>query len=241
MPQKTTVLIAANQSAACHGQSDYPEFPCRDTFWQAAPASQHDEAEDSSAANEIEDAYGCLVKAIERGKIRYLGISNETPWGAMLYQQLATKNSWPSIVSVQNPYSLLNRTYEIGLAEVSHRENMGLLAYSPLGFGMLSGKYINAKPADARITLYERFTRYSNEQALKATEAYVNLASQLDYTPAQMALAFVNTRPFVTANIIGATTMKQLKENIASIDVVLSEEVMEKIENIHQQIPNPSP
>jgi len=227
-------------------QTDYIDlyqihWPARNTNFFGPLGYQHDEAEDSSAANEIEDAYGCLVKAIERGKIRFLGISNETPWGAMLYQRLATKNSWPSIVSVQNPYSLLNRTYEIGLAEVSHRENMGLLAYSPLGFGMLSGKYINAKPADARITLYERFTRYSNEQALQATEAYVNLANQLDYTPAQMALAFVNTRPFVTANIIGATTMKQLKENIASIDVVLSEEVMEKIENIHQQIPNPSP
>ena len=159
----------------------------------------------------------------------------------MQYQLFASKNGWPAMVSIQNPYSLLNRTYEIGLAEVSHRENMGLLAYSPLGFGILSGKYINANPSDARLTLYDHFTRYTNAEGKHATELYVNLAQEYGYSPSQMALAFVNTRPFVTANIIGATNMQQLKENIDSINVSLNDEVVEKIEQLHQQHPNPCP
>ncbi len=159
----------------------------------------------------------------------------------MQYQMLAQKNAWPSMVSIQNPYSLLNRSYEIGLAEVSHREQMGLLAYSPLGFGVLSGKYLNSTPATARLTLYERFTRYSNQHGLEATAAYVKLAQACGYTPSQMALAFVNSRAFITANIIGATSMQQLKENIESIDVKLTADVLEKIERIHQQQPNPCP
>jgi len=227
-------------------QTDYIDlyqihWPARNTNFFGPLGYQHDESETNACVNEIEDAYGCLVKAVERGKIRYLGLSNETPWGAMQYQQFAQKNNWPSMVSIQNPYSLLNRTYEVGLAEVSHREKMGLLAYSPLGFGVLSGKYINASPANARITLYERFTRYSNDQAKQATLEYVNLAKEYGYTPTQLALAFVNTRAFVTANIIGATTMSQLKENIESINVELSEESFEKIEQIHSNQPNPCP
>lgn len=227
-------------------QTDYIDlyqihWPGRSTNFFGPLGYQHDESETTATLNEIEDAYGCLVKAVELGKIRHLGISNETPWGAMQYQFLAEKNSWPSMASIQNPYSLLNRSYEVGLAEVSHRENMGLLAYSPLGFGMLSGKYINASPDNARITLYERFTRYSNTQGKQATQDYVKLAQEHGYAPTQMALAFVNTRPFVTANIIGATTMQQLKENINSIDVELSEEVLEKIEQLHQKHPNPCP
>lgn len=191
--------------------------------------------------NQMEDGYACLIKAVERGKVRHLGISNETPWGAMQYQLLAQKNSWPAIVSIQNPYSLLNRSYEIGLAEISHREKMGLLAYSPLGFGMLSGKYMHSSPVNARLTLYERFTRYSNQEGISATAAYVNLASECGYSAAQMALAFVNTRPFLTANIIGATSMQQLKENIDSINIKLSDDIVEKIELIHQEYPNPCP
>ena len=227
-------------------QTDYIDlyqihWPARNTNYFGPLGYQHDESENTATLHEMEDAYGCLVKAVELGKIRYLGISNESAWGAMQYQQFAVKNNWPAMVSIQNPYSLLSRSYEVGLAEVSHRENMGLLAYSPLGFGVLSGKYLNSSPANARLTLFERFTRYSNVEGIKATQAYVELAKECGYTPSQLALAFVNTRSFVTSNIIGATTMQQLKENIDSIDVDLSEEVLERIEEIHQQQPNPCP
>ena len=227
-------------------QTDYIDlyqihWPARNTNYFGLLGYQHDESESSATLTEMEDAYECLVKAVEQGKVRYLGISNETPWGAMQYQLFAQKNTWPAMVSIQNPYSLLNRSFEIGLAEVSHRESMGLLAYSPLGFGVLSGKYINASPANARITLFERFTRYTNTEGKCATENYVNLANEYNYSPSQMALAFVNTRPFVTSNIIGATTMQQLRENIESINIDLSENVFDKIEQIHQQQPNPCP
>ena len=227
-------------------QTDYIDlyqihWPARKTNYFGSLGYQHDAAESLNTLAEMEDAYECLVKAVEAGKVRYLGISNETPWGAMQYQLFAQKNTWPSMVSIQNPYNLLNRSYEIGLAEISHRESMGLLAYSPLGFGVLSGKYINAMPANARITLFERFTRYTNIEGKNATHAYVNLAQKYGYSPSQMALAFVTTRSFITANIIGATTMQQLKENIESINVKLTDEVLEKIESIHQQHPNPCP
>jgi aryl-alcohol dehydrogenase-like predicted oxidoreductase len=228
-------------------QTDYIDlyqihWPARNTNYFGPLGYEHSDAVNNT--NDValmEDAYACLIKAVEQGKVRHLGISNETAWGAMQYQLLAEKNNWPSMVSVQNPYSLLNRTHEVSLAEVSHRENMGLLAYSPLGFGMLSGKYMNSSPANARLTLYERFTRYSNKEGVSATAAYVNLAKQCGYTPAQMALAFVNTRSFVTANIIGATSMQQLQENIDSINIELTEDVIEKIEHIHIQQHNPCP
>ena len=227
-------------------QTDYIDiyqihWPARNTNYFGPLGYHHDDSESLAILREMEDAYACLIRAVEQGKVRYLGISNETPWGAMQYQLFARKNGWPAMVSIQNPYSLLNRTYEIGLAEVSHREHIGLLAYSPLGFGVLSGKYIYAAPADARMTLFDHFTRYTNVEGKRATEAYVNLAHEYEYLPSQMALAFVNSRPFVTANIIGATTMQQLKENIDSINVKLNEEVIEKIEQLHQQHPNPCP
>lgn len=182
---------------------------------------------------------GELQKA---GKIRHIGLSNETPWGFMKYLEVAEKEGLPRIQSVQNPYSLLNRTYEIGNAEVSLREKAGLLAYSPLGFGVLTGKYRGGKrPEKARLTLWDRFSRYTNERGIEATESYCKLAEDHGLTPTQLALAFVNGRSFVTANIIGATTMEQLKENIASIEIELSPEVREEINNIHQMIPNPCP
>jgi len=225
-------------------QTDYIDlyqihWPARNTNYFGKLGYQHD---DNESSDYMEEAYACLVKAVKSGKVRHLGISNETAWGAMQYQYLAHKNSWPSMVSVQNPYSLLNRSYEIGLAEISHRESMGLLAYSPLGFGVLSGKYLGGKkPKDARITLFERFTRYTNPEATIATQAYFDLAEELHISLAQMSLAYVNSRPFVTANIIGATTMQQLEENIASIKVELNKEATEKIAAIHQQQPNPCP
>ena len=183
-----------------------------------------------------------LAEQVKAGKIRHIGLSNETPWGVMQFLHYAEQADLPRIVSVQNPYSLLNRSYEIGLAEISWREQAGLLAYSPLGFGVLSGKYLGGnRPKNARLSLFPDYTRYSNDAAIAATERYVALAQQHLLDPAQMALAYVNTRPFLTSTIIGATTMEQLKRNIDSINLSLSAEVLKGIEAIHSEHPNPSP
>ncbi len=185
------------------------------------------------------EALGELVKA---GKIRYIGVSNETPWGVMTLLRLAEKHDLPRIVSIQNPYSLVNRSFEVGLSEISHFEGVQLLAYSPLAMGMLTGKYANgARPAGARLTLFERFQRYSKPQGVAASQAYVDLANEFGINPAQMALAFVNQRPFVASTILGATTMEQLKANIDSLDVTLSDELMTKIQQISTVYSNPCP
>ncbi len=190
----------------------------------------------------IEETLDVLDDLVKAGKIRQIGISNETPWGTMRYLQIAEQQKQARLVSIQNPYSVLNRSFEIGLSEIACRENVGLLAYSPLGFGVLSGKYLDGKkPAGSRLTLFQEYSRYTKGQGIKATEAYVQLARDHNLDPAQMALAFVNTRPFVTSTIIGATTMDQLKTDIDSIDLVLSEEVLQGIDEIHQRYPNPSP
>jgi len=190
----------------------------------------------------IEETLRILADLVKAGKIRHIGLSNETPWGVMEFLRLAEQCGLPRAVSVQNPYSLLNRSFEVGLAEIAHREECGLLAYSPLGFGVLSGKYLRGQqPADARITLYERFSRYSNAQAVAATEAYVALAYEHELDPAQMALAYVTRRSFLTSNIIGATSMAQLQSNLASAELDLSEDVIDGIEAIHQGQPNPAP
>ncbi|EWC41066.1 NADP(H)-dependent aldo-keto reductase [Stutzerimonas stutzeri] len=190
----------------------------------------------------LEDVLEALDREVKAGRIRHIGLSNETPWGAMKYLQLAESRGWPRAVSIQNPYNLLNRSYEIGLAEISMREQCGLLAYSPLAFGMLSGKYENgARPADARITLFERFARYSNPQAQTACSKYVALAREYGLDPAQMALAYVTAQPFVTSNIIGATSLEQLESNLGSASIKLSNEIVEGIEAIHKEQPNPAP
>jgi aryl-alcohol dehydrogenase-like predicted oxidoreductase len=183
-----------------------------------------------------------LAEFIKDGKIRHIGLSNETPWGAMKFLQTADQMNIPRVVSIQNPYSLLNRSFEVGLAEIAHREKVGLLAYSPLGFGVLSGKYLDGagKPED-RLTRFPEYDRYSNSEAVAATREYVKLAREMDLSPSQMALAYVNSRPFITSNIIGATTIKQLQENITSIDLQLSENVLQRIEAIHKRFPIPSP
>lgn len=190
----------------------------------------------------VEETLSALAKLVEEGKIRHIGLSNETPWGAMSFLAAAERLGLPRVVSIQNPYNLLNRSYEIGLAEVSLREQVGLLAYSPLAFGMLSGKYLDgARPAGARITLFSRFTRYLNAEGQQAMAEYVALAREHGLSPAQMALAYVTSRPFVTSNIIGATTLEQLEENIGSLPLTLSEEVLAGIEAIHTRQPNPCP
>ena len=184
-----------------------------------------------------------LSDLVKQGKVRSIGLSNETAWGTMRYLQLAEKFGLERVASVQNPYSLLNRSYEVGLAEVSHREEVGLLAYSPLGFGVLTGKYEQGMmPEKARLTRWtDYFPRYRTEQGQQATTKYVELAKAHNLTPTQMALAFVNSRPFVAANIIGATTMGQLKENIDSWQVEISDELLAGINDIHVQHSNPCP
>ncbi|MGC8121300.1 NADP(H)-dependent aldo-keto reductase [Marinobacter sp. VGCF2001] len=190
----------------------------------------------------IEETLEALDGLVREGKVRQIGLSNETPWGTMQYLALAQQRGWPRAVSIQNPYNLLNRSFEAGLAEFAHREGTGLLAYSPLAFGMLSGKYLGGKwPEQARLTLYERFSRYTGDRAADATRAYAELAHQHGLTPAGMALAWVNSREFVTSNIIGATTMEQLKENIGSAGVTLSPDLVSAIEAIHNEFTYPCP
>ncbi|MFA0414217.1 NADP(H)-dependent aldo-keto reductase [Vibrio renipiscarius] len=183
-----------------------------------------------------------LAELIREGKVRYIGVSNETPWGVMSLLKLAEKHNLPRIVSIQNPYNLLNRSFEVGLSEISHFEGVELLAYSPLAFGCLSGKYLNnQRPEGARCSLFERFVRYFTPQGIAATQAYVDLARDHGLDPAQMALAFVNQRPFVAANIIGATTMAQLKMNIDSVSITLSDAILADIQAIGTTYSNPCP
>jgi len=183
-----------------------------------------------------------LAEQVRAGKIRYIGVSNEPPWGVMRYLQLAEKHELPRIVSIQNPYSLLNRSFEVGLAEISQHEGVELLAYSCLAFGTLSGKYLNgAQPAGARNTLFSRFTRYSGEQSQLAVAEYVALANKHQIDPSQMALAFVRQQPFVSSTLLGATTLDQLKINIDSANLTLSSEILEELEAIHRRYTYPAP
>jgi aryl-alcohol dehydrogenase-like predicted oxidoreductase len=179
---------------------------------------------------------------VKSGKIRQVGLSNETPWGTMQYLQTAKEHNLPKMVTVQNSYSMIHRAYEYGMSEVSLRENIGLLAYSPLAFGVLSGKYIGGqKPADARVTLFPNYNRYSTPESEKAVIEYQKIAKKHGLTLVELSLAFVNQLPFVTSNIIGATKMSQLKENINSINIDLSKEILAEINAVHRVIPNPAP
>ncbi len=183
-----------------------------------------------------------LTECQRAGKIRYIGVSNETAWGVMRYLALAEKHDLPRIVTIQNPYSLLNRSYEVGLSEVSQREGVELLAYSCLAFGVLTGKYLNgAKPAGARNTLFSRFTRYSGEQTQKAVAAYVDVAKRHGLDPAQLALAFVRQQKFVASTLLGATTLAQLKTNLESLHLTLSEDVLAELEAVHRIYTYPAP
>ena len=190
----------------------------------------------------IEETLEAMSDLVKSGKVKYIGISNETPWGTNMYLQLAKDSGYEKIISIQNPYSLLNRIYEVGLAEISQHEGVGLLAYSPLGFGQLTGKYINKTDENTRLGLYgDWFTRYSNQNCLDAVREYSQIADKHNISLTHLALAFVNTQPFVTSNIIGATTMDQLKENIESIKIDLSEEILEEVNEVHSNQPNPAP
>ena len=189
---------------------------------------------------QIEEVLGNLNNLIKSGKIRYVGLSNETPWGVMKFLHVAKEKNLPRMMSIQNVYSLVNRVFDIANSEVSIRENCGLLAYSPLAGGRLSGKYINQQPTNARYTLWpSRFDRHHTVRGEKAIAKYVDLAKKYNIAPSTFSNAYVNDRPFVTSNIIGATTIEQLRENIDSIDITLSNEILHEIENIHLSDPNP--
>jgi len=226
-------------------QTDYVDL--YQLHWPDRPANtfgqldyQWDPIDEQSAS--IEETLRVLADFVSSGKVRYIGVSNETPWGVAQFLRVADQLKLPRIVSIQNPYSLLNRSFDIGLSEFSRFENLGLLAYSPLGFGSLSGKYLNGqRPANARMTLFERFTRYAKPGVEQAVKAYVDLAQNVGLTPVQLALAFVNSRPYTASNLIGATSLEQLSENIGSAAVTLSSDVLQAIDDIHYSNTNPAP
>jgi len=190
----------------------------------------------------IEETLAALAGFVKAGKVRALGVSNETPWGLSQFLRAAELADLPRIVSIQNPYSLLNRSFEFALSEFSHREQIGLLAYSPLGFGVLSGKYLDvARPAGSRLALFERFSRYTNPQAEAATREYAAIAREHGLDPAQFALAFIRSKPFVTSILVGATSLPQLESNLSSLEVELDAHALEAIEKVHERFPVPAP
>ena len=239
-------IIEAVEGSLKRLQTDYIDlyqlhWPERTTNYFGQRGYQHSISDHWK--DNIHQVLETLRDLVQEGKIRHIGLSNETPWGTMRFlEESKVHTELPRAITIQNPYSLLNRLFEVGLSEISMRENIGLLAYSPLGFGVLSGKYLGGKkPDNARMTLFPSYSRYSGPTSEAATQKYHDLAKEHNLSLSQMALAFVNTRPFLTSNIIGATTMEQLKENIDSIHVDLNEEVLKGIEDIHQMNPDPAP
>ena len=198
--------------------------------------------QDDAWQDNIHEVLETLDGLIKQGKIKHIGLSNENPWGIMRFLEESKYHNLPRITTVQNPYSLLSRLYENGTSEISMRENVGLLAYSPMGFGVLSGKFLSGEShPNARINLFPQLSRYNSEQSIEATRLYSEIAQQNGLTLTQLALAFVAQQPFVTSTIIGATTMEQLKENIATIDMTLSNEILREIDAVQAKIPDPAP
>ena len=190
----------------------------------------------------IKETLDVLATLINNGKIKSIGLSNETPWGIMSFIQTAKEYNLPLVVSVQNPYSLLNRSFEIGCAEICHRENISLLSYSPMGFGVLSGKYLTGTDTpNCRLNRFPQYSRYSNPIAQKATKKYLELSKEFGLSLTELSLKFCTTRPFMGSTIIGATNNAQLEENIATTTIDFNEEIQQEINKIHQEYPNPSP
>ena len=240
-------IVSAIDGSLKRLQTDYIDlyqlhWPQRPTNFFGKLGYGNTEAQNTDEITALEETLTALSHEIKNGRIRYIGLSNETPWGTLKFLHLAEKLGLEKFVSVQNPYNLLNRTYEIGMSEIAYHENVGLLAYSPLAFGYLTGKFRHgARPANTRISLYSRFSRYSNPQSEWAIEQYAQLAKQHDLTLTQLSLAFIKQQFFVNSTIIGATNLDQLKENIQAFEIELSTDVLEGIEAIHRQQPNPAP
>ena len=201
------------------------------------------EHKDGTDWNKFEDVLGTLDKIIKSGKIRYIGLSNETAWGLSKFLEISKLKELPRMMSVQNPYSLLNRSYEVGLAEISVREKSGLLAYSPLAFGYLTGKYRNGElPKNSRMQLFgDQFSRYKSDNGQQAIEKYFNIAKKYNLDLTQMSLKFCELQPFITSVIIGATTMEQLKTDIESVNINLDTKIIDEINEIQKLYPNPCP
>ena len=215
-------------------------WPERSTNFFGDYGYEHDENDEDWTP--FEEILESLKKFVEQGKIRYVGLSNETAWGLSKFLELSKMKGLPKMMSVQNPYNLLNRTYEVGLAEISIREQSGLLAYSPLAFGYLTGKYRNNKlPAKSRMQLFKNFNRYKNENGQKAIDEYYKISKKYNLDFTQMSLKFCEIQHFTTSVIIGATTMEQLKTNIESVNVSLSNEIIDEINEIQKKYPNPCP
>ena len=237
-------LFAAVDASLTRLQTDYIDL--YQLHWPSRPSNffgklEYQHRADAQAVA-IEETLDALAELVRAGKVRHAGLSNETPWGVHRYVHLAETTARLRVASIQNPYSLLNRSFEIGLAEMSIREEVGLLAYSPLAFGMLSGKFLNgARPPESRLARFARFTRYTNPQGERATAAYAEVAKQHGLDMSQMSLAFVRQQPFVTSVLIGATTMAQLQTNIGSADLSLSPQVLQDLDAVHRQQPNPCP
>ncbi len=247
--RKDTRLDRQNITEAIEGslkrlQTDYIDL--YQLHWPDRPVpifgTRDFSAPKNSSAIPIEETLGVLADLVEQGKVRHVGLSNETPWGTMKFLQQAASGELPRMVTIQNSYNLLNRTFDGGLAEVCYEEGIRLLAYSPLAFGRLSGKYRGgAQPKGARITLWERFARYNGPNSDAAVDEYAKIADEAGLSLAQMSLAWINQRFHVASNLIGATSMEQLKENIASVDITLPGEVRKAIETVHHRFPNPCP
>ena len=226
-------------------QTDYIDlyqlhWPERNTNFFGKQGYEHDSNEKNWIA--FEEILENLKKFVDAGKIRYVGLSNETAWGLAKCLELSKLKNLPKMMAVQNPYNLLNRTYEVGLAEISVREQSGLLAYSPLAFGYLTGKYRNNNmPKGSRIDLFKDFTRYNNENSIKAIEEYYKISHKFNLDFAQMSIKFCEIQPFVTSVIIGATTMQQLKTNVESVNVKLNNEIINEINEVQKIYPNPCP
>lgn len=217
-------------------------WPQRPTNFFGQLGYQNKHAQSEREITPLLQTLEALSEEVKNGRIRHIGLSNETPWGTLKFIHLAEQLGLEKIVSVQNPYNLLNRTYEIGMSEIAQYEKVGLLAYSPLAFGYLTGKYRHgARPTDGRISLFSRFSRYVNPESDWATEQYAQLAEKHGLSLTQLALSFIKQQFFVSSTIIGATTLSQLKENILAFNTDLSEEILQEIEAIHKQQPNPAP
>lgn len=237
-------ITAAIDGSLCRLQTDYVDLyqiHWPDRYVPMFGATSYDVTQERGSTP-VAEQLQVLAELVQAGKVRHIGLSNETPWGVNEFVHCAEQLGLPKIVSIQNAYHLLNRTFESGLAEICHHANVGLLAYSPLAFGWLTGKYLADPKAHGRITLFPGFgQRYNKPNVPAATKEYVRIAQEAGLAPATMALAFARTRWFASSVILGATTLEQLQENLDSAEVMLSAEILEKIEAVHRLYPNPAP